>query len=81
MPPEFKKVHLMVGRLVLETRLLENGFNLVFVEDGDADSFDQPSIHQLFHGLQDKAKTPISIEQLSMVVSKSTAVLLSQSVQ
>lgn len=45
-------VYLVVGRLVFEAWLVENGFNLLLVEVGDADSFDQTSIHQLFHPLR-----------------------------
>lgn len=44
-------LHLVVSRLVLEARLVEYGIDLVFVEVGDADSLDQSSVHQLFHGL------------------------------
>lgn len=43
--------YLVGGGLVLEAWLVEDGFNLVFVEVGDADSLDQPIVHQLFHSL------------------------------
>lgn len=46
-------LHLVVGRLVLEAWHVEYGFSLLLVEVGDADSFDQPSIHQLLHSLLD----------------------------
>lgn len=45
-------VYLVGGRLVFETRLVEEGLNLVFVEVGDADGLDQPVIHQLLHSLR-----------------------------
>lgn len=44
-------LYLVDGRLVLKAGLVEDGFNLVFVKVGDANSLDQPSIHQLFHSL------------------------------
>lgn len=46
-------VYLVVGRLVFEARLVEDGFNLLLVEIGDTDSFDQSSIHQLLHPLRE----------------------------
>lgn len=46
-------VYLVGGRLVFETRLVEDGLDLVFVEVGDADGLDQPVIHQLLHSLRD----------------------------
>lgn len=46
-------MYLVGGRLVFETRLVEDGLHLVFVEVGDADGLDQPVIHQLLHSLRD----------------------------
>lgn len=46
-------MYLVGGRLVFETRLVEDGLDLVFVEVGDADGLDQPVIHQLLHSLRD----------------------------
>ena len=46
--------HLVGDRLVLEAGFLEYGLNLIFVEVGDANSFDQPIVHQLLHRLLNK---------------------------
>lgn len=45
-------MYLVGGRLVFETRLVEDGLHLVFVEVADADGLDQPVIHQLLHSLR-----------------------------
>ena len=45
------RAYLVVGRLVLQTRLVEHRLNLLLVEVGDPDGFHQPGIHQLLHGL------------------------------
>lgn len=46
-------MYLVGGGLVFEPRLVEDGLDLVFVEVGDADSLDQPVVHQLLHRLGD----------------------------
>lgn len=43
--------YLQVGRLVFEAWLIKDGFNLLPVEVGDPDSFDQTSINKLLHSL------------------------------
>lgn len=43
--------YLQVGRLVFEAWLMKDGFNLLPVEVGDPDSFDQASIDKLLHSL------------------------------
>ena len=43
--------NLVVCRLVFQSWLIQNSFNLLIVEVGDANGFYQASIHQLFHGL------------------------------
>ena len=49
-------MYLVVGRLVFEAWLVEDGFDLILVEVGDADGLDQISIHQLLHPLRKMAK-------------------------
>lgn len=44
--------YLQVGRLIFEARLIEDGFNLLPVEVGDPDSFDQTGIDKLLHCLK-----------------------------
>lgn len=44
--------NLQVGRLVFEAWLIQDGFNLLLVEVGDPDSFDQTSIDKLLHSLR-----------------------------
>ena len=44
-------LYLVGDGLVLEAWLVEDGFNLVFVEVGDTDGLDQAVIHQLLHSL------------------------------
>lgn len=45
-------LHLVVGWDVSEAWFIQNGFNLLSVEVGDADGLHQPRVYQLFHSLQ-----------------------------
>lgn len=47
-------VYLVISRLVLEARLVEESLNLIPVEIGDADGFDQTGIDQLLQPLKHK---------------------------
>ena len=58
--------YLVVCRLVFQSWLVQDSFNLLMVEVGDANGFCQASIHQLFHGLAERgAKSTSGTEDRS----------------